>query len=92
MAKILDRHPNLSGLYHVASTPITKLDLLTVMNAAFRAGITIDPVDDVALDRSLDGSRFREATGIEAPSWHEMLDDLAGDPTPYDEWRQARVS
>jgi len=92
IAQIIDRHAGLSGLYHVASAPITKYDLLCRMNEQFRAGITIDPVDDVALDRTLDGSRFRAATGISVPGWDEMLTDMANDLTPYDEWRRMRVS
>ncbi len=95
LAQVIDRHPDLSGLYHVASTPITKHDLLCRMNDYFRAGIVVDPVDPVdnmAIDRTLDGARFRAATGVIVPGWDEMLADMANDPTPYDEWRRARVS
>jgi len=37
----------------------------------------------VEIDRSLDDTRFRSATGIAQPTWDEMLDALARDPVPY---------
>jgi hypothetical protein len=39
------------------------------------------------VDRTLHGDRFREATGVNVPSWKEMLEEMAEDPTPYEEWR-----
>lgn len=35
-------------------------------------------------DRSLDGSRFGQATGYKAPGWDDLVGLLAADPTPYD--------
>jgi dTDP-4-dehydrorhamnose reductase len=84
---VIERHPELEGLYHVAAEPISKYDLLMLLNAAFDAGVTIDPNDALALDRSLDGSRFREATGWTAPPWPEMVEALARDAEAYEEWR-----
>jgi len=89
---VIDHHPNLTGLYHVAAAPIAKYDLLCRLNDRFAAGVAIEANDDVHLDRTLDGTRFRTATGYIAPDWNDMLDDMANDPTPYDEWRSARVS
>ena len=36
---------------------------------------TIRPVDEPTVNRALDPSRFRAATGIEPPAWDKMLDD-----------------
>ena len=41
--------------------------------------IEIEPDDSVEVDRSLDSSRFREATGWEPPSWAEMVAELGRD-------------
>ena len=30
------------------------------------------------------GERFRNVTGYKEPSWDELIDQLAKDPTPYD--------
>lgn len=76
------------GLYHVASSPISKYDLLLLLNRAFNRGVTIAPDDSVRIDRSLDGSRFNTATGYTPPAWPVMIDELAADTTPYDRWRR----
>jgi dTDP-4-dehydrorhamnose reductase len=87
IAAVVSDHPDLQGLLHMASEPISKLELLKRVNRALGLGIAIEPVDEPRLDRSLDGSRFAAATGIAAPSWDSMIAGLATDPTPYDEWR-----
>ena len=87
LREVVSDQPALEGLVHVASEPITKFDLLTRINDAMSLGAEILPVDEPAIDRSLDGSRFAETTGIRPPSWDKMIMDLANDPTPYDEWR-----
>ncbi|HKY22394.1 MAG TPA: SDR family oxidoreductase [Vicinamibacterales bacterium] len=92
LAEIVANHPNLTGLYHVAADPISKCDLLGRLNAQFRAGIIVEPSDAVQIDRSLDGSRFRAATQISAPSWNSMIAAMAADPTPYEHWRRTVVS
>ena len=78
----------LDGLYHVAASPISKYDVLLLLNRAFNRSVTIAPEDAVRIDRSLDGSRFMAATGYTPPAWPVMIDELAADPTPYDRWRR----
>lgn len=65
--------PELKGLYHVAAEPITKLDLLRLIAAQYGKEIAITPDDDLMIDRSLSGERFREATGYIAPLWPELI-------------------
>lgn len=65
--------PALSGLYHVAAQPISKLDLLQIVAAQYGKDITIVPDDKLVIDRSLEGGRFREATGYEAPAWPDLI-------------------
>ena len=88
---VIERFPELSGVYHVASEPISKYDLLIKCNRAFGAGIAIEPSEAVRIDRTLNGARFAAATGLSAGSWDTMLSALAADPTPYDDWRLERV-
>jgi dTDP-4-dehydrorhamnose reductase len=82
--KIITGHPALCGLRHVASTPISKCDLLRDLNNRFRLNITINPDERVAIDRSLDGSMFRRETKIYVPSWDKMLDSLQSDNSFYE--------
>jgi dTDP-4-dehydrorhamnose reductase len=86
---LIARHPDLHGVWQLASTSIAKHDLLLLVRDAYGVDVTIEPNDAVVLDRSLDGSRLAAATGIAVPSWPELVADLAADPTPYAQWRRA---
>lgn len=66
-------HPDLRGVYHVASAPISKYDLLRMIAATYGKDITIEPSDTLVIDRSLDASRFCEATGYVAPDWDALI-------------------
>ncbi len=87
VAELLERHPDVQGLWHAASNPISKYDLLGLVNEAFGLGVRIERDEDFACDRSLDGSRLRAATGFEPPDWPAMIERMAADPTPYDQAR-----
>lgn len=65
-------NPQLSGVYHVSSAPISKYDLLAMVAKEYGKQIAIEPNDQFAMDRSLDSSLFRSLTGYNPPSW-EML-------------------
>ncbi len=66
-------HPQLNGLYHIAAEPIDKFRLLNLVAAQYGKSIEIRPDDALVIDRSLDGSRFRAATGYVAPGWVELV-------------------
>lgn len=63
----------LSGLYHVGAAPIGKYELLNLIAAAYNKTIAIEMDNAFKIDRSLDSSRFREATGYTAPPWPELI-------------------
>jgi len=72
-------HPELSGLYHVAAEPIDKFRLLSLVAAQYGKQIDIWPDDALVIDRSLDGSRFAEATDYLAPEWPELIRRMHAD-------------
>ncbi len=88
IAKIMTDQPSLSGVWHVATEPISKFDLLTLVKQTYGLTTEIEPDDTFACDRSLNATRFRETTGIQPPSWTEMIEELGSDPTPYEEIRK----
>lgn len=63
----------LSGVYHIAANPISKYDLLELVGQVYGKKIEIVPDDKLVIDRSLDASRFFEATGYIPPTWEEMI-------------------
>jgi dTDP-4-dehydrorhamnose reductase len=71
------------GMYHVSADAITKHDLLIMLNEAFQTHTTIDRDDRFECDRSLVSERFWTETGLSRPTWSDMIDGLARDPTPY---------
>jgi dTDP-4-dehydrorhamnose reductase len=88
LAGLIEHHPKLEGLYHLSTDPISKYDLLVRLRAAFRCDVEIDTDDTVRIDRSLDSTRLQRDAGYRPESWDTMIEDLSGDPTPYDDWRR----
>jgi len=75
---VLCEHTSLSGLWHVASEPIRKFDLLDRLATLLgRQDIKLEAEDAFHCDRSLDASRFNMYTGYLPPSWDAMLKELA---------------
>jgi dTDP-4-dehydrorhamnose reductase len=87
IADLLANHPDLDGLYHVSSEPISKYDLLLLLNDAFDVRVHIEPSDSIKIDRSLDSARFRKATGFRPAGWTNMIETLVRDNTPYKDFR-----
>lgn len=81
----------LTGLFQVSSEPINKFDLLGLVNSAFDAGVDIQRYDEFRIDRSLNSTSFRSATGFVPMSWPEMIERMAADTTPYDKWKQKNL-
>nr|WP_276559053.1 SDR family oxidoreductase [Fluoribacter dumoffii] len=67
-------HPELSGLYHVAASPINKYDLLALIAEIYGKKIRIIANEQLVIDRSLNGERFKKATSYNAPSWPELIE------------------
>ncbi len=78
---------DLHGLYHVSAAPIDKYTLLQLFKDAYRHDIDIIPDERVVIDRSLDSTRFRQATGFAPQDWQTMVATMASDTTPYQDWR-----
>jgi dTDP-4-dehydrorhamnose reductase len=68
--------PSLSGMYHLAASPISKYDLLKLVKAAYGIPTTIIPDESVVIDRSLDGTRFSELTGYVSPPWETLIREM----------------
>lgn len=67
---------SLHGLYHVSAEPINKYELLKLVADEYRKDIKIEPEDEFAINRSLDSSRFRAATGFRPKPWPELVTSM----------------
>lgn len=82
MARVIDHIlcncPTLSGVWHVASSPITKYDILSILIKLLDINdVNLVPYDDFVANRSLKAERFQHETGYTPPSWGTMLEELA---------------
>ena len=68
--------PTLQGLYHVSAEPIDKLTLLRHVAKIYQKEISIVPDEQLQIDRSLDSSRFRTATGYAPPQWPDLIEAM----------------
>lgn len=66
-------NPQLRGLYHVSADPINKFDLLALVAKIYGKDIEIQQDEQLVIDRSLDSTRFRQATGYCPKSWSELV-------------------
>jgi dTDP-4-dehydrorhamnose reductase len=65
--------PEITGLYHISSTPIDKFTLLRKLATFYNKKIEIFSNDEFVIDRSLDSSSFANKTGYIAPSWSDLI-------------------
>lgn len=65
-----------SGLYHLGGPAISKFDFLTMVSERFGLSITVEPVLEPVVNRSLDSSRFWEMIGQDMPQSESMIDEM----------------
>lgn len=68
-----------SGIYQVASEPISKYDLIMLISKKYNKQIAIEPSEDLVIDRSLDGTNFEKLTGYKVPSWEKQIEAMEKD-------------
>ena len=88
IADILPNYPHLSGVYQVASEPISKYDLLNLVNKIYGLKIRINLDETIINNRSLNPEKFKKETNIKIPSWEYMIEEMYRDPTPYAMFRR----
>ena len=70
------KHSQLSGLYHVASAPISKYDLLKLVAQVYKKNIKILPSDEVKINRSLNADKFKIEADYSSPPWPELINKM----------------
>ena len=77
LARVIRDHvlprPELRGLYHVSAESISKYELLRLVAQAYGKSTAITADDRLVIDRSLDSTRFRAATGYAPPEWPALI-------------------
>lgn len=73
IAQYVIPNDRLTGLFHVAAEPISKYALLELVSKQYNWRGNLVPESAFHCDRSLNGDRFRQATGYIAPPWASMV-------------------
>ncbi len=73
LTQIITDFPKLYGVWHLSADPISKYDLICLVNEIYGLDLTIDRDEAYVCDRRLDSTMFRSRTGIVPPTWREML-------------------
>jgi len=79
----IEKYPEMHGVWHVASEPISKYDLLSLIGRIYQLDVNIEKNSTIVIDRSLNSDRFTSVTGFQAPDWHDMIEQMYLDTTPY---------
>ena len=79
LADLIDNHKNLSGIYNVASKPISKFELLHLINDNFDLGLIINDDKTVISNKTLNTSKIEKEIGLQPPSWDELIFELKKD-------------
>lgn len=64
---------DLYGVYQIASKPISKFNLLSLISTVYGKSINIVPEDKLVINRSLDSTKFKLQTGCAVPEWTELI-------------------
>lgn len=64
------------GLYHLSADPISKYDLLTLINSRAGKKIKINPVNVPVLDRSLNSNLLRQEFSWMPSGWVQLVDEM----------------
>lgn len=77
IARIINEHvlpdPSLRGLFHLSADPIDKYQLLRLVGEIYGKDTDLVEDESLVIDRSLDSSRFRGATGFKPESWPVLV-------------------
>lgn len=79
IADLIQNHKNLNGIYNLASNPISKFELLHLINDNFVLGLVINKDQNIVSNKTLNASKIENELGIKSPSWNELIIELKKD-------------
>ena len=75
--KLIFDFSELTGLWHISSEPISKYDLICMLNNSLNLKLDIESSEEIFCDRSLDSTAFASKTGLAVPNWITMVERYA---------------
>lgn len=92
IADIIKEHPDMQGIWHVGSEPVSKFELLSLIKMIYGLNVNIEADDTVVYDRSLNTSRFRRLTRFVSSPWPEMIEQMFADSKLYAKLRRLHAN
>lgn len=89
--RLIEQTRALTGVFQVASEPITKYDLLRLIRQTYDLEVDIRSAAEPVSDRSMSAQAFFGATGYAAPPWERMVKEMRADPTSYEAWKKRKI-
>jgi dTDP-4-dehydrorhamnose reductase len=79
VTNLIENHKDLAGIYNIASNPISKFELLHLINNNFDLELVINKNQSIISNKTLDPSKIDNELGIKSPSWDELIIELKKD-------------
>jgi dTDP-4-dehydrorhamnose reductase len=76
---LIDKFPNLAGIYNVSSSPISKFELLNLIDKEFKISSGISPNDLVVSNKNLISNKLFSIINFPIPNWNNMVIQLRDD-------------
>ena len=76
LVQYIFENTELNGLYNLSGPKISKFNLLTLVKEIYNLDIEILIDSKISIDRSLNSSKIKLATGYEPPSWESQILEL----------------
>jgi dTDP-4-dehydrorhamnose reductase len=84
IGELLNAKKGITGMFHVSSQPISKLEIINKLNKLLNLEIDVIPDLKVQINRSLNSDKFRLATNLTPHNWDQMLSDFCKDQKNYE--------
>lgn len=79
VVRLITIFPELEGVFQLSSSPISKYDLLCLIQKKYGTNVVIARSNDYVADKSLLCDKYAKATGFKSQSWEEMIENLHSD-------------
>jgi dTDP-4-dehydrorhamnose reductase len=76
---IIMNFPKLSGLFNVSSEPISKYNLIKLLNKNFDLNLTIEIENSYKTNKVLDSGKFFNLISLSPPTWEDLIIELKDD-------------
>jgi len=76
---LIEKFPNLAGVYNVSSSPVSKFELLNLFDKEFKISTGISPNDLVVSNKNLISNKLFSIINFPIPNWNNMVLQLRDD-------------